>query len=79
MLAKLLIATATVAIVALPSMAMAQKATDEVIYVIGAIHDPANTDTTQDPADAAIPALPVVYDDSTATPAPQHVSSSPAS
>jgi hypothetical protein len=34
-----------------------------VVYVIGAIADPANTDTTEDAQDAKTPSLPVVYED----------------
>ncbi len=51
----------TAAAIAVPALAFAGDA-KEVIYVIGAIKDPAHVETGQDPADAAIPALPVVYD-----------------
>jgi hypothetical protein len=59
---RLSLALLAVAAVTLPTAAMAQKATDEFIYIVGAVNDPANTDTTQDASDSAAPALPVVYE-----------------
>ena len=46
----------------LPTAAMADPVMERAI-IAGAIADPADTDTTADTADAAIPLLPVVSDD----------------
>ena len=61
-LVRLSLAVLAVAAIAAPGAAFAQTATGEVIYVVGAISDPANTDTQADASDANIPVLPVAYE-----------------
>lgn len=59
------------AVIAAPTAASACDATGELVVVVGGIDDPANTEYVEDASDAAIPALPVVYetgDQSNATP-----------
>ncbi len=48
--------------IAAPTAAAAQNATDEMVVVVGGIKDPANVTFVEDPADNAIPELPVAYD-----------------
>ena len=58
-------AALTVAAVTMPAAAFAQDAQQMEEIVIGGIKDPANVEYIQDAGDAAIPELPVVYEDKT--------------
>jgi hypothetical protein len=50
--------------VAAPSVAAAQTVTGTLLVVIrGAVNDPSNAGKADDPADAKIPQIPVVYED----------------
>ena len=67
-------AAVTAAVLATPGVALAQQMPvdasqlDYIVVTAGAIKDPANTEYIQDAADAAIPELPVVYEDQRAAP-----------
>jgi predicted Fe-S protein YdhL (DUF1289 family) len=67
-------AAVTAAVLVTPVAASAQQAPvdpsqlEAIVVTIGGIKDPANTEYIQDAADAAIPELPVVYEDQRATP-----------
>lgn len=63
-------------VIALPMSAMADNygSNDNQIFVVGAIHDPANVSHVVDPRDAATPNMPVVYEDATASTQTQDVS-----
>lgn len=63
---KRMLIALTAAAIAVPTLAFAGDA-KEIIYVVGAIKDPAHVETGQNPADAAIPSLPVVYDNTAAS------------
>ena len=59
-------AALTVAAITMPVAAHAQDQSQEIIVLTGGIKDPAHVEYIQDGADAAIPALPVVYEDAPA-------------
>jgi predicted Fe-S protein YdhL (DUF1289 family) len=62
------LAAMAVAAMAVPTAAAAQE--DEIALFVGGIHDPANVEYIEDAADAALPELPVVYEDAKAKQAP---------
>lgn len=73
-------AAALAAAASIPTAAAACDASSEMIVVVGGINDPAHVEYVQDPADASIPQLPVVYepanaDDTSSSVPPQQPSS----
>jgi L-alanine-DL-glutamate epimerase-like enolase superfamily enzyme len=48
--------------IAVPTAAAAQDATSEIETIVGGIKDTAHVEYVQDPADATIPELPVVFE-----------------
>ena len=67
-------AAVTAAVLATPAVSFAQQAPvdasglEMIVVTAGAIKDPANTEYIEDAADAAIPELPVVYEDQRGAP-----------
>jgi len=70
-------AALTIAALGAPMAAAAQDAAlDEEAIIVGGITDPAHVEYVSDSADAAVPELPVVYDNQSA--APQSAEAAPA-
>lgn len=74
-----LAATLALAAVTAPMAAAAQSMPEDtdIMIIVGGISDPANVEFIEDPADSAIPVLPVVYED-TATEAVVPTEAAPA-